>query len=86
MGAEDNGLTLEGLAPRLEALERENERTRSENDVLRSTVATVEGSGALPTEDGEPASEWSGSDGQVSRKSLLSKAGLAAVGTVAAGR
>jgi hypothetical protein len=87
MGAqEDNRLTLEGLAQRLEALERENERMRSENNALQSKVATLEGSGKPSTEDGEPpASEWSGSDGQVSRKWLLSKAGAAAVGTVAAG-
>ncbi len=35
MGAESDGLTLEGLAERLETLERENERMRSENAELR---------------------------------------------------
>lgn len=68
---------------------------RSENDALQSKVAALEGSdmprrdelaelrrsGTSPTEDGELASEWSGSDGQVSRKWLLSKPGAAAVGT-----
>ena len=35
MGREDSGLALQGLAQRLEALERENERMRSENVELR---------------------------------------------------
>jgi hypothetical protein len=85
MSAEDSGLTLEGLAQRLEALERENERMRSENDALQSKVATLEASGAPPTEDEQSASEWSPSDGQVSRKWLLGKAGTAAVAAMAAG-
>src|SRR5829696_3108580 len=80
MGGEDNGLTLQGLAHRLEAVERENERMRSENDALRSKVATLEGSGTR--RDAEAASEF---EGQVSRRSLLSKAGAAAVAAVAAG-
>jgi hypothetical protein len=37
MGAEDSGLALQGLAQRLEALERENAE-------LRGKVATLEGS------------------------------------------
>ena len=36
MGREDSGLTLQGLAQRLETLERENAE-------LRSKVATLEG-------------------------------------------
>ena len=86
MGTKDNGLTLEGLAKRLEALEREN-------DELRSKVATLEGSGTrrdelaetrslVPLRDGERAS---GFEGRVSRRSLLSKAGVAAAGLVVAG-
>jgi hypothetical protein len=93
MGAEDMGLTLQGLAQRLEALERENELMRSENDALRSKVATLEGSGTRrdeiaalrsseTTRAAEPASE---SGGLVSRRSLLGKAGAAAVAAVAAG-
>jgi len=79
MSTKDNGLTLEGLAQRLGTLERENTE-------LRSKVATLEHSGTPSTEDGKPhASEWSASDGQVSRKWLLSKAGAATVGAVAAG-
>ena len=35
MGREVSGLALQGLAQRLEALERENERMRSENVELR---------------------------------------------------
>jgi hypothetical protein len=85
MTAEDNGLTLEGLARRLGALERENERVHSENDALRSKVSNLEGSGAAQTDNGEPASEWSAADGQVSRTWLLTKAGAAALGAVAAG-
>jgi hypothetical protein len=85
---EDNGLTLEGLAHRLEALERENAE-------LRSKVATFEESGTRRDElaekrgsdtprDGEaPASEEFA--GRVSRRALLSKAGAAALGAVAAG-
>jgi hypothetical protein len=38
MGAEDNGLTLDGLAQRLETLERESAE-------LRDKVATLRGSG-----------------------------------------
>src|SRR5215212_9121200 len=86
MDAEDSGLTLQGLARRLEALERENTE-------LRHKVATLQGSGTRRDEvaplrgfeksrAGEPALE---SDGLVSRRWLLSKVGAAAVGTVAAG-
>ncbi len=45
MGAEDNGLTLQGLALRLEKLEHENARMRSENAELRHEVAELRGSG-----------------------------------------
>ncbi len=93
MGAQDNGLTLEGLAHRLETLERENERLRSENAAIRSKVATLEGSGTRRNEPAETSSlvpRWneeraSRVDGAVSRRSLLSKAGAAAVVAVAAG-
>lgn len=97
MGAEDNGLTLEGLAQRLEALERENERMRSENAELRSKVATLEGSAsrrdevAVPRDSetrqgGASASESSEeSEGRMSRRWLLSRAGAAAAGLVVAG-
>ncbi len=77
MGTQDNGLTLEGLAQRLEALERENAE-------LRSKVATLEGSGTrtngpaetgslVPHQDGERAV---GFEGRVSRRSLLRRRGL----------
>src|SRR5215213_5221186 len=93
MGAEDNGLTLEGLAQRLETLERENERMRSENAELRHEVTALRGSatrrsevpalrGSHTSRDGESASEF---EGRVSRRALLSKAGAAAVVAVAAG-
>ena len=91
MGAEEegNGLSLEGLAQkletqtlRLETLERENERMRSENDALQSKVATLEAS-EMPPGDEEPARALL--DGRVSRRRLLSKAGVAAAGLVVAG-
>jgi hypothetical protein len=94
MGGQDNGLTLQGLAKRLETLERENERMRSENAELRQEVSVLRGSGtrrdevlALRDSDEhrdqeEPVSEF---EGRVSRRSLLSKAGAAAVAAVAAG-
>ncbi len=87
MGAQkESGLTLEAVVRRLETLERENAE-------LRSKVATLEGSGTRtnrPAEtnrlvslgDGERAS---GFEGRVSRRSLLSKAGVAAAGLVVAG-
>jgi len=73
MGAEDNELTLEELAQRLEALERENDALRNEVTKLR---------GSETPRAGERASEC---DGQVSRRQVLSKAGAAAVGVVVAG-
>jgi hypothetical protein len=86
MSGEENGLTLQGLARRLETLERENAE-------LRHKVATLEGSGTRRSEvavlrasgtnrDGEPVAEF---DGRVSRRGLLSKAGAAAAGLVVAG-
>jgi hypothetical protein len=96
MGAQEeaNGLTLEGLAQRLETLERENERMRSENSELRDEVSALRGSvtrggevavlrgSATTSRTGQAASEFAG---RVSRRSLLSKAGAAAVAAVAAG-
>src|SRR5215218_7187779 len=81
MGTADNGLTLEGLAQRLEVqgrenaerletLERENERMRSENAALRSKVDTLEGSNTGLDKQTAAAFE-----GEVSRRSLLTKAG-----------
>src|SRR5215218_2686684 len=100
MSRGNNGLTLEGLAHRLEtqaqkleALEHENERMRSENAELRDEVSALRSSGTRGGEmavlrgsdtsrTGQAASEFAG---QVSRRSLLSKAGAAAVAAVAAG-
>ena len=86
---EHNGMTLEGLARRLERLERENERMRSENAELRDEVARLQGSGTTRRTRRleEPASESSEHEEEerVSRRWLLSKAGAAALGTVAAG-
>lgn len=93
MGAEENGLSLRALAQRLEALERENERMRSENAELRHKVSTLEGSGTrrdevaeLRSSDARRNEEYvSEFEGLVSRRSVLSKAGAAAVAAVAAG-
>jgi hypothetical protein len=74
MGGEDNGLTLQGLAQRLKALERENAELRGEVAALRGSDTHLVG---------EP--ELSSGEGRVSRKWLLSRAGVAAVGVVAAG-
>ena len=87
MGTEDNGLSLEGLAKRLEALERENTQLREEVRALRGSgtrlgeVAELRGSDRRRSRSEERTAEF---DGQVSRKALLSKAGAAAVAAVAA--
>jgi hypothetical protein len=99
MGGEDNGLTLEGLAQklqtqaqRLEALERENAELRHEVAALRGSqtrrdeVTKLRGSEAR--RDGEPAPgspEEPEGQGRMSRRRLLSKAGAAAAGLVVAG-
>jgi hypothetical protein len=83
---EGSGLSLEGLAHRLEALERDNAELRDEVSALRGSgtrrgeVPALRGSDRKG--DKEVASEFAG---QVSRRSLLSKAGAAAVAAVAAG-
>ncbi len=87
MDREDNGLTLQGLAKRLETLEQENTE-------LRHKVTTLEESGTRRDELAEKrgaharrsAEAAYALDGQpVSRRALLSKAGAAAVAAVAAG-
>src|SRR5215217_4970941 len=91
---EDNELTLEGLAQkletqaqRLESLERENAELRDEVSTLRSSgtrrdeVLALRGSDEHRDQE-EPVSEF---EGQVSRRALLSKAGAAAVAAMAAG-
>ena len=86
MSVEDNGLTLQGLAHRLEVLERENAQLRDEVVALRGSDTRSDGlsktSSLVPRRDGARAS---GFEGRVSRRSLLSKAGAAAVAAVAAG-
>jgi hypothetical protein len=74
MGVQGSGPTLEELAERLEALERENA-------TLRRKVATLENS---ETEQGaEPTSD--AAEEKVSRRTLLGKAAAAAVAATAAG-
>jgi GH25 family lysozyme M1 (1,4-beta-N-acetylmuramidase) len=88
-----DGLSLEGLTRRLRALRCEYEQMRSENAELRGELSTPRSSGtrlgevlALRGSDGrwdkEVASE---SEGRMSRRAFLTKAGAAAVGAVAAG-
>jgi len=90
-GGADNGLTLEGLAQRLEALERENAGLRDEvatftgSDTGRDGVGGVLRTARAPraengTEDGGQAPE-----GRMSRRRLLSGAAAAAAGLAVAG-
>ncbi len=87
MDVQETGLTLEGLAHRLEALERENAELRQEVSALRASgkrrgeVQALRG----PDPRREIEARSSESDEQVSRRWLLTKAGAAAVGAVAAG-
>jgi hypothetical protein len=82
MDATENGTTsLEGLARRLEALERENA-------YLRGKVAALEGShGRRDEASGPRSSEPSGEleEVRISRRRLLGMAGSAAAGLVVAG-
>ncbi len=86
MDERDEGLTLEGLARRLQTLEHENTELRNEVAALRGSGTRRNGPAAtrslVPRRNGERAS---GYEGVVSRRSLLSKAGAAAVVAVAAG-
>ncbi len=93
MGTQDTGLTLEGLAHKLERQTHRLETLERENTELRSKVATLESSetrrgkaadlgGSGARRDGEWAS---GFEGRVSRRSLLSKTGAAALAAVTAG-
>ncbi len=97
MDTQGNGLTLEALAHKLETLQQENaerlETLERENAGLRAEVSALRGSdtprdevpplrGSDARRSGEAALAF---DGQVSRRSLLSKAGAAAVAAVAAG-
>ncbi len=93
MSAENNGLTLEGLAKnletqaqRLQTLERENAELRHEVTALRASGTVRGGVAELGNSDTrrdrDAMSEF---EGLVSRRSLLSKAGAAAVAAVAAG-
>jgi hypothetical protein len=85
MGAQEegNGLSLESLAQRLETQTHRLETLELENSELRSKVATLEGSQMPPGDAEKPARALL--DGRVSRRRLLSKAGVAAVGLVVAG-
>jgi hypothetical protein len=75
MSGQDNGLSLEDLAQRLETLEQENSE-------LRGEVAELKGSDKGRAVE-EPASNYE--KRRVSRSWLLRNAGAAAVGTMAAG-
>jgi hypothetical protein len=83
-----------GVSCSFEALERQNERIRSENAQLRGELSALRGLGThrgevvthrgsdTPRDAEAPATEFAG---RVSRRSLLSKAGAAALGAVAVG-
>ncbi len=80
MSAQESGLSLEGLAHRLETLERENAQ-------LRDEVTALRGSHTPRYRDEEPTSEFSEPEEEerMSRRRMLSRAGAAAVGLVVAG-
>jgi hypothetical protein len=68
MGGEENGLTLQGLAQRLEALERENAELRHEVAALRGSedthhheeeLAGIRGFETRPYEEEEELAELS---------------------------
>jgi hypothetical protein len=77
MDEEYRGLTLEGLAQRLEALERENAGLRDKLAAFTDSVRDGDAAVARKT-----ARSF---EGPVSRRALLSKAGAAAVAAAAAG-
>jgi hypothetical protein len=85
MGEGREGLSLQGLAERLEALERENERMRKENAELRGEIATLKGRGGAIEEPARIQKPEGAREERVSRKALLAKAGAAAVAVAAAG-
>jgi len=82
MDATENGTTsLEGLARRLEALERENAE-------LQGKVAALEGSHGRRDEVADPRGSEPSEEleaGRISRRRLLGRAGAAAAGLVVAG-
>lgn len=82
MGAEvGNGLTLESLAQRLEALERENAEFRDEVSALRGSHMPRYRDEQPTSESSEPAVE----EERMSRRRMLSRAGAAVAGIVVAG-
>jgi len=92
MDGERSGLTLEGLAQKLETQAERLETLERENSELRQEVSALRGPGtrrgevpALRGSDTRRDKEAELSDALVSRRSLLSKAGAAAVAAVAAG-
>jgi len=86
MGREDGRLTLQGLAQRLEALERENAELRHEKTVLRGSGTHRDEGAHLRDPESHRAEDPASEAGeQVSRRWLLGKAGAAAVAAVAAG-
>jgi len=82
MGEQSGGLTLEGLAQRLETLTEKLGGLERENEALRTRLAVLSEPGTRRSGAGEPRSKL---EGAMSRRSLLSKSGAAAVAAVAAG-
>jgi hypothetical protein len=83
MAAEEgNGLSLQSMAQRLGTQAQRLERLERENAELRKELTELRGS-QTPREGDAPVSEEFA--GRVSRRALLSKAGAAALGAVAAG-
>jgi hypothetical protein len=84
MGAQETGLTLEGLAQRLEALTEKVDGLESENAGLRQELSTLRASGAKGSAVVEGAAVGQ-DEGRMSRRALLTKAGAAAVAATTTG-
>ncbi len=95
MGGVENGLTLEGLAQRLEALEHENARLRDEVAAFRDSGPGRDGVGGVLRTPSAPRADNGAEDGgdqatevpevRMDRRRLLKGAAAAAAGLVVAG-
>src|SRR5687767_5901603 len=95
MGGVDNGLTLEGLAQRLGALEHENARLRDEVAAFRGSDTGRDGVGGVLRSTSAPRADDGAEDGEgqatevpekrMDRRRLLKGAAAAAASLVVAG-
>jgi hypothetical protein len=75
MGGVNNGLTLEGLAHRLEALEHENARLRDEVATSRGSDTGRDGVGGVLRTPSAPRADNGAEDGGASHRSSRSADG-----------